>query len=304
MNIDTINQGMLISDYNYIFVPMTKITSHRCWEVRDKDKNLLGDLHEDLIANKTRFSPNLDKLDDTAILIEFDIFQSACPAYFVHPVHTLDAMEEIPMKQKYLLLLFGALLSRNIYKSSKIERKDELKLYDRFIKMKFWLENTDFFNAPASSKYHDSEKSGLLQHTLNVVNKLGELYTVSSFELYSNSYTFASALLVSLVHDWCKIGYYESYIRNVKNDQTGQWEQVEAYRIKETTNTCLGHGVSSMFLANKFFNLTTAEAEAIRWHMGEYNIAPNEMNELHQANAQNPLCYLIQFADRLACTNY
>ena len=68
--------------------------------------------------------------------------------------------------------------------------------------------------------------------------------------------------------------------------------------------SCLGHGVSSMFLASRFFKLSVEEAAAIRWHMGDYNVADNEMNDLHQANETYPMVQLLQFADRLSRVKY
>ena len=59
-----------------------------------------------------------------------------------------------------------------------------------------------------------------------------------------------------------------------------------------------------MFFSSKFFRLSSEEAVAIRWHMGEYNVASNESSELHLANEAFPLVFLIQFADRLAITKY
>ena len=59
-----------------------------------------------------------------------------------------------------------------------------------------------------------------------------------------------------------------------------------------------------MYLASKCFNLNLECLSAIRWHMGEYNVAQNEMNELHQCNEQFPLVQLLQFADRLSITSY
>lgn len=162
-----------------------------------------------------------------------------------------------------------------------------------------WLETSGFYAAPASSQYHDSVPGGLVHHSLKVYNETMEMLNNPKF----STCDFLSAAVISLVHDWCKIGLYESYMRNVKNEQTGQWEQVLSYRINQK-GIPLGHGVGSMFLANKVFTLTPEEACAVRWHMGEYNVADNEMNELHNANAHNPLCYLIQFADRLACVDY
>lgn len=163
-----------------------------------------------------------------------------------------------------------------------------------------WLRNTDFYKAPASSVYHESYVGGLLVHTLNVYNNMISL--LQSPQFYGLS--VYSIALVALTHDWCKIGLYESYDKNVKNQETGQWEQVKAFR-KNQTGAPLGHGATSMFLVQRMFpNITLEEACAIRWHMGEYNVADNEMDELHKANAVYPLVYMIQFADRLACTDY
>lgn len=301
---ENIQPYVLLTDYKYIFTPMTRVRRCRHWEVRDFDSVLVGDIIEDVLTSLPTFRPNHSEIDDNDVLGQFSIFKKNCPAYYIHPVRTFEVMENIEDHEKYLTLFLGSLLYRQWYSTNKIERKEQMNAYKRFLKMQTWLNTTDFSDAPASSRYHDSNQHGLLEHTLKVVEKLSELYECYSFERYSSTYSFASAVLVALVHDWCKIGYYEKYYRNVKNENKGQWEQVESFRIKDFTDSCLGHGVSSMFLANKFVNLTTAEAEAIRWHMGEYNVASNEMNELHQANANNPLCYLVQFADRLACTKY
>lgn len=162
-----------------------------------------------------------------------------------------------------------------------------------------WLRATDFYKAPASSFDHDSVYGGLLYHSLNVYNSILDVIKLNKFDTVS----VLSAAITSLVHDWCKIGLYESYNRNVKNEDTGKWEQVLSYRINQT-GAPLGHGTTSMFLASKFFQLTLEEASAIRWHMGEYNVAHNEMNELHKANESFPLCYALQFADRLSCVKY
>lgn len=169
----------------------------------------------------------------------------------------------------------------------------------KVMKILGWIRSTDFYQAPASSRYHDSVPGGLLRHSLRVVEAL-----VRCALAVSNKITPYSGVLCALVHDWCKIGCYEHYLRNVKNETTGQWEKVDSYRRREQLQFSYGHGVSSLVIASKFFNLTTEEALAVRWHMGEYNVAPNEMNELHQANAAFPLVYALQFADRLACTDY
>lgn len=162
-----------------------------------------------------------------------------------------------------------------------------------------WLRSTDFYTAPASSRYHDAVPGGLLAHSLRVYNKMVGLLNVPDFA----SVNVGEATFATLTHDWCKISYYESYTKNVKDNATGKWHEEVAYRVNQK-GVPLGHGVTSMFLASRISKLSTDLALAIRWHMGEYNAASNELNELHEANAKIPLVYLIQFADRLACTEY
>lgn len=216
---------------------------------------------------------------------------SARPEYLLgHPITILHELTLEELKDTYLKLIQAVLL---------VKLEDDQKAADRMKMIQNWLECTDFFTAPASSRYHDSNVGGLVYHSLTVYNRIMELKYTNKFE----SVPVESAALVALVHDWCKIGYYECYQKNVKNEQTGQWEKVSAYKVNQT-GIPLGHGVSSMFLANRCIILNPEEACAIRWHMGEYNVANNEMNELHKANHSHPLCYLIQFADRLACVDY
>lgn len=161
-----------------------------------------------------------------------------------------------------------------------------------------WLRTTDFYTAPASTQYHESHPSGLLKHSLNVYNCIIDLLTCSKFSTVDKN----SAVLVALVHDWCKISLYEMFMRNVKNDQ-GQWEQVPSYKHNQT-GIPLGHGVSSMFLISRFIVLSSDEALAIRWHMGAWRVCDSEMNELQLANETCPLVHLLQFADQLSIVNY
>lgn len=171
---------------------------------------------------------------------------------------------------------------------------DELaaKYMERFAD---WILKTDFFTAPASTIYHDSEPFGLLKHTLRVLANAVDLLKLRKFRDVS----LYDAALVSIVHDFCKIDFYEEYQKNVKNEQTGVWEKQTAYRCKGSAIP-LGHGVTSMFMAQKFFKLTTEQALAIRWHMGEHSVAQTEVHDLMDANEKYPLVQLLQTADRLA----
>lgn len=161
-----------------------------------------------------------------------------------------------------------------------------------------WLRNTDFYIAPASTRFHDSQPFGLLKHSLDVADKIIALCDVDSFK----SVLVDEAVLCALVHDWCKIGLYESYQRNVKNEQ-GQWVQVQAYN-RGVSKYPLGHGEASMWLASKFFKLSLEECLAIRYHMGRWNISQDSLSELQVANESYPMVHMLQFADQLAVVKY
>lgn len=164
-----------------------------------------------------------------------------------------------------------------------------------------WLESTDFFFAPASTAYHEAYQHGLMTHTFNVYNEILDLIELPKFNL--PTVKLVDAVTVALVHDWCKIGLYESYMKNVKDEDGKGWHQEIAYK-RNMRGIPLGHGVSSMFIAEKFFRLSNDEALAIRWHQGRWNCCREEMDELQLANEKCPLVHLLQFADQLAIVQY
>lgn len=164
-----------------------------------------------------------------------------------------------------------------------------------------WLTTTDFYSAPASGRFHDAYEGGLIQHTLNVYNQMCDVWKIQKF----NNVSPHSFTLVALTHDWCKIGLYESYMRNVKDEKTGQWNQVKSFRWQEDGPAfAFGHGVSSMFLVSRFVNLSGEEAAAIRWHMGSYRCVNDEFSELQTCNERYPLVHMTQFADALSIVRY
>ena len=166
-----------------------------------------------------------------------------------------------------------------------------------------WLGHTDFFTAPASTKYHDDFEHGLLMHSIRVYNNVIDLLRTNHFSRSHNLRGQYDALLAALVHDWCKIGLYEKYLKNVKNEETGRWERQTAYRHKDAA-VLLGHGTTSMFMASKFFKLSIAQACAIRWHMGAYQVSDPIKNDLFRANETIPMNYLIQFADQMSIVHF
>lgn len=126
-----------------------------------------------------------------------------------------------------------------------------------------WLRNTDFFTAPASTRFHCACEGGLVQHSLNVYHTMMERY----FDPETDS--AESFALCALLHDVCKAQFYKVSTRNVKNEQTGQWEKQPFYQVDDMFP--YGHGEKSVFLIERFMRLRLDEAMAIRWHMGGFD---------------------------------
>lgn len=150
-----------------------------------------------------------------------------------------------------------------------------------------WLEKTDFFTAPASSKYHCACECGLVMHSVSVFNTLMEKHFDEETD---NPESFA---ISALLHDLCKAQFYKVSTRNVKNEQTGQWEKVPYYAIEDSFP--YGHGEKSVFLIERFMRLKIDEAMAIRWHMGEFG-GDNGMT-ISKAYEKYPLAVKLHLAD-------
>lgn len=152
-----------------------------------------------------------------------------------------------------------------------------------------WLEESDFYTAPASSRFHGSHPGGLLEHSINVYNELQRLLAAYP----EVQCTKETAAIIALFHDVCKVNMYVPEKRNRKNDQ-GIWEQYDAYRIDEKFKFG-GHGSKSVFLLQQFIRLTPEEAVAINNHMGAY-----DNDHVGSAFEAFPLAFLLHMADGAA----
>lgn len=154
-----------------------------------------------------------------------------------------------------------------------------------------WLDSTDFFEAPASTKYHGAKRGGLVLHSLNVYWQLKRLCNWFRCEASEES-----IVIVSLFHDLCKIGCYKTEMRWRKNENN-QWEQYPTYIFKEDF-AYGGHGSKSVFLVQSFMRLTPEEASAINCHMGQWDATtysnPSPVYE------RNRLAWLLHVADEAA----
>ena len=153
-----------------------------------------------------------------------------------------------------------------------------------------FLENSDFFKAPASTRYHGNYEGGLVEHSLNVYKLLCEKVKNSPIKIdVSND----SLIIIALLHDICKVNYYKVDYRNAKNS-LGVWEKVPYYTVDDTIQ--YGHGEKSVMMISEYIKLTVEEKYCIRWHMGFTE--PKELyGTLGQAFKKFPLALLVHEAD-------
>lgn len=174
-----------------------------------------------------------------------------------------------------------------IYKTN-IKREGADKLLEYLLSPK-----SDFFSAPASTKYHSAYEGGLAQHSINVYHCLCDyLERQRVKEVYHLTADGETAAVIALLHDICKVNFYKVDYRNSKNEQ-GVWEKVPYYRIDDQLP--YGHGEKSVYIISGFMRLSREEAIAIRYHMGFSGI--EDRNSIGSAFEKWPLAFALSTAD-------
>lgn len=171
---------------------------------------------------------------------------------------------------------------------------------------------TDFYKAPASTKYHLSCEGGLLQHSLNVYDCLIAKKQDPIWKPILCNIPDESLIIISLLHDICKANFYVKSTRNqktydpdkiatafksqIKHDDMGYyiWETVPTYIIEDSMP--LGHGEKSVIIITRFIPLDFTETFAIRWHMG-FSDNKDQMQTIGKAMEQYPIILALYEAD-------
>lgn len=137
-----------------------------------------------------------------------------------------------------------------------------------------YIQKSDFYTAPASTRYHSCHEGGLLEHSLNVYDRF-----VTKFQdkLWAEKVAVKedSLIIIALLHDLCKAGFYGTELKNKKvysdtgkkSDSNGRYDWVTAPAYTVDDKFPMGHGEKSMYMVSRFIRLTNTEAMAIRWHM-------------------------------------
>ena len=154
--------------------------------------------------------------------------------------------------------------------------------------------NSDFFTAPASTRYHLACEGGLVDHSIHVYECLKDYLDRNKVkDEFGLSYSDETIAIVSLLHDLCKVNVYKVSTRNVKDPVTGQWKQVPYYEFDD--NLPYGHGEKSVYVISGFMRLTREEAFAIRYHMGFSN--EDDARNVGRAFELFPLALALSIAD-------
>ena len=158
-------------------------------------------------------------------------------------------------------------------------------------KLLAYLRTTDFYSAPASTRFHNSCEGGLLSHSLNVYEMLKQKMEHPLWARYNVS--SGTIAIVSLLHDICKADFYDVEMRNRKDD-SGAWVKVPFYIVNDKLP--YGHGEKSVYIVGSFIKLTREEAMAIRWHMG-FSEPRENYSYLGKAMEMFPLIVALHEAD-------
>ena len=160
-----------------------------------------------------------------------------------------------------------------------------------------YLQKTDFFEAPASTKFHSSFAGGLCLHSLNVYERFVKNLEKEYGEKWQDFVSKETATIIALFHDICKANVYKVEYRNVK--ENGVWVQKPYYSYNDTLP--YGHGEKSVYIINGFLRLTREEAMAINWHMGGFDErVKGGSYALSDAYAKYKLALYLHTADILA----
>jgi hypothetical protein len=178
--------------------------------------------------------------------------------------------------------------------------KDRIETFEKLLrntdregidKLIDYIRTTDFYTAPASTRFHSCHEGGLLEHSLNVYNVLNE--KLKAGQWVSKQFNSNSVIITALLHDMCKANFYKTDYRNVKNDK-GVWEKVPYYTVDDELP--FGHGEKSVYIISAFIKLTREEAMAIRWHMG-FSEPKENFNSVGKAMGSFPLTLALSESD-------
>ena len=179
-------------------------------------------------------------------------------------------------------------------------KKQFFEIYDRYItrqgaeELKNYLLKSDFFVAPASTRYHCAYEGVLCEHSVNTYKRLLKNIRNEFGEEWEKIVSHESVAICGLLHDLCKIDFYKKDFRNVK--ENGEWVRKPCFVREELLP--YGHGEKSVYIVHSFLKLTREEAMAINWHMGGFDSrVKGGDGSVSEAYCKYPLALLMHVSD-------
>ena len=179
-------------------------------------------------------------------------------------------------------------------------REEFIELFERNIKREGakelldWIKKTDFFVAPASTKFHSAVAGGLCYHSIQTYKRFKQNLENEYGDDLKNKASDETIAIISLLHDLCKIDCYKLDYRNVKVNN--EWTKQPYYSYNDQLP--YGHGEKSVYMISGFMKLTREEAMAINWHMGGFDARVlGGSYGLSTACSQYPLCVIFHISD-------
>lgn len=175
---------------------------------------------------------------------------------------------------------------------------------DGIDKLLAYIRKSDFYRAPASTRFHSCHDGGLLEHSLNLYECLLSKKQNPIWAEVLREVDDESLILVALLHDLCKSYLYVPEFKNkkvysdtgTKRDEGGRfdWQAVKGYSTDDKIP--YGHGEKSVMMIEEFIKLKPIERYAIRWHMG-FTEPKEYWNTLTAAIKKYPVILAVHQAD-------
>lgn len=156
-----------------------------------------------------------------------------------------------------------------------------------------YMQESGFYDAPASTRFHGAYEGALAEHSLNVMNCARTLSKAWLGKKWYEEHQ-DSIIICSLLHDLGKCGQFGKplYVPNVL--KSGKPSDTQPFATNSDLMT-LPHEVVSCIEATKFIDLTEEEQRAIAWHNGLYGPFKYDIQ-----GKETPLYMIIHFADMWA----
>lgn len=122
-----------------------------------------------------------------------------------------------------------------------------------------YLDAVDYFNKPVTMQFFKPYAGGLCQYALDLYYELAQLVNAYC----PGKYTEIDVIKVALFKDIYRAEMFEAGTKNVKNEITGKWEEVQGFKYKEVRPTFGDLNFSSYMIAKHFVDFTDEQIEAI-----------------------------------------